>query len=156
PARHQAAPRAPVRERRHGGPALAAGGRPAEHDRLAAARQEAQGGRLRRHDHPGGLRPAEGVPAAEPGLAAPVVGRGVAALRQGGVDNVLEPHVSKGLLQEISVMPKDPDKRAKAFQELVRVLEEALQVGADSVGMEYEDGELMVYYICGGTGLAAR
>ena len=77
PSRPQAAARPPVGERRHGGPALTPGGRPSKHDRLAAARQEAQGDRLRRHDHPGGLRPAEGVPAAEPGLAAPVVGGGV-------------------------------------------------------------------------------
>src|SRR5262249_10230640 len=75
--RPQAAARPPVRERRHGGPALAAGGRAPKHDGLAAAHQEAQSDRVRRHYHVGGLRPAEGVFAAEPGLAAPLVGRGV-------------------------------------------------------------------------------
>jgi hypothetical protein len=37
----------------------------------------------------------------------------------------------------------------------VRVLEEAVQAGADSVGLEYEDRELIVYYQIGNTGLGA-
>ena len=67
--------RPPVGERRHGGPALAAGGGPPKYDRLAAARQEAEGDRLRRHDYPGGLRTPPGVSATKPGLVAPLVGR---------------------------------------------------------------------------------
>jgi len=42
-----------------------------------------------------------------------------------------------------------------AFQELVRVLEEAVQAGADSVGLEWEDPGLMVYLNFGDTGLGA-
>lgn len=43
----------------------------------------------------------------------------------------------------------------KAFLELVRVLEEAVQAGADSVGLEYEGRDLIVYYQFGNTGLGA-
>ncbi len=52
-------------------------------------------------------------------------------------------------------MPDKPDRSAEAFRELIRVLEEALRVGADSVGLEYEDRELVLYYYCGNTGIGA-
>ena len=42
-----------------------------------------------------------------------------------------------------------------AFRELVRVLEEAAQAGADSVGLEWEDRDLVVYLYFGDTGLGA-
>jgi hypothetical protein len=40
-----------------------------------------------------------------------------------------------------------------AFRELVRVLEEAVRAGADSVGLEWEDRDLVVYLYFGDTGL---
>ena len=42
-----------------------------------------------------------------------------------------------------------------AFRELVRVLEEAVRAGADSVGLEWEDRDLVVYLYFGETGLGA-
>jgi hypothetical protein len=42
-----------------------------------------------------------------------------------------------------------------AFQELVRVLEEAVQLGADSLELEYEGRDLIVYHRFGNTGLGA-
>jgi len=42
-----------------------------------------------------------------------------------------------------------------AFRELVRVLEEAVQAGADSLGLEWEDWGLVVYLNFGNTGLGA-
>ena len=52
-------------------------------------------------------------------------------------------------------MPKDADKSAKAFRELVRILEEAVQVGADSLELEWEDRDLVVYQYFGHTGIGA-
>lgn len=52
-------------------------------------------------------------------------------------------------------MRKDTDNSAQAFQELVRVLEEAVRAGANSVGLEYEGRDLMVYHNYGNTGLGA-
>ena len=43
----------------------------------------------------------------------------------------------------------------EAFRELVRVLEEAVQAGADSVGLEWEDRDLVVYLNFGYTGVGA-
>lgn len=43
----------------------------------------------------------------------------------------------------------------EAFQKLVRVLEEAVQAGADSVGLEWEDRDLVVYLYFGDTGLGS-
>ena len=45
---------------------------------------------------------------------------------------------------EVACMKKSSDKSAAAFQELVRILEEAVQVGATSIGIEFEDRELVV------------
>ena len=42
-----------------------------------------------------------------------------------------------------------------AFRELVRVLEEAVRAGADRVGLEWEDRDLVVYLYFGETGLGA-
>jgi hypothetical protein len=52
-------------------------------------------------------------------------------------------------------MPKNSAKAARAFQELVRVLEEALLAGAQSVGLEYEDRDLVVYLKFGNTGVGS-
>jgi hypothetical protein len=52
-------------------------------------------------------------------------------------------------------MPEDTDNSHKAFLELVRVLEEAVQAGANSVGLEYEGRDLIVYHQFGNTGLGA-
>ena len=49
----------------------------------------------------------------------------------------------------------DTDKSDQAFQELIRVLEDAIQAGADSVGLEYEDRNWLVYHHSGNTGLGA-
>lgn len=42
-----------------------------------------------------------------------------------------------------------------AFQELVRVLEEAVQAGVTSIGLEYKGRELMVFHQAGQLGLGA-
>jgi hypothetical protein len=42
-----------------------------------------------------------------------------------------------------------------AYQELVRVLEQAVQAGVDSVGLEYKGRELMVFHHAGPVGLGA-
>jgi hypothetical protein len=47
------------------------------------------------------------------------------------------------------------DNSDQAFQELVRVLEEAVQVGANSLELEYEGRDLIVYHRFGNTGLGA-
>lgn len=43
----------------------------------------------------------------------------------------------------------------QAFQEIVRVLEAAVQVGVDSVGLEYKGRDLLVFYQRGQVGLGA-
>jgi hypothetical protein len=52
-------------------------------------------------------------------------------------------------------MPDNTDNAARAFQELVRVLEEAVRAGVDSVGLEYKGRDLMVFHNFGSTGLGA-
>jgi hypothetical protein len=52
-------------------------------------------------------------------------------------------------------MLDNSDKPARAFQELVRVLDEALRAGALSVGLEYKGRDLMVFHNVGGVGLGA-
>src|SRR5208282_5494172 len=52
-------------------------------------------------------------------------------------------------------MADNTDNSAKAFQALLRVLEEAVRAGAHSVGLEYESRDLMVYHNFGNTGLGA-
>ena len=52
-------------------------------------------------------------------------------------------------------MSDNTDNSAKAFQELVRVLEEAVRAGAHSVGLEYKGRDLMVFHNFGNTGLGA-
>ncbi len=52
-------------------------------------------------------------------------------------------------------MPDNTDNSERAFRELVRVLEEAVRAGANSVGLEYEERDLIVYYNFGNTGLGA-
>jgi hypothetical protein len=56
---------------------------------------------------------------------------------------------------EWNAMPDNTDNSARAFQELVRVLEEAVQAGVDSVGLEYKGRDLMVFHFLGNTGLGA-
>ena len=52
-------------------------------------------------------------------------------------------------------MPDNTGNSAPAFQELVRVLEEALRVGTHSVGLEYKGRDLMVFHQAGPLGLGA-
>jgi hypothetical protein len=52
-------------------------------------------------------------------------------------------------------MPRNSDNSARASQELVRVLEEAVRVGVTCVGLEYKGGELMVFHQTGPLGLGA-
>ena len=52
-------------------------------------------------------------------------------------------------------MPENTDKSDKAFLELVRVLEEAVQAGATSVELEYEGPDLIVYHNFGNTSLGS-
>jgi hypothetical protein len=48
-----------------------------------------------------------------------------------------------------------PDNTDQAFQELVRVLEEAVRAGVNSIGLEYKGRELMVFHQAGPLGLGA-
>jgi hypothetical protein len=50
-------------------------------------------------------------------------------------------------------MPESADN--KAFQELVRVLEEAVRAGVNSIGLEYKGRELMVFHQARPLGLGA-
>ena len=52
-------------------------------------------------------------------------------------------------------MPQNTDNLARATEELVRMLEGALRAGVDSVGLEYEGRDLMVFYQAGPVGLGA-
>ena len=52
-------------------------------------------------------------------------------------------------------MQDNTDNSARAFQEIVRVLEEAARSGADSVGLEYKGRELIVFHNFGNMGLGA-
>jgi hypothetical protein len=52
-------------------------------------------------------------------------------------------------------MPDRIDDSARAFQELLRVLEEAVRAGANSIGLEYKGRELMVFYLVGPLGIGA-
>ena len=52
-------------------------------------------------------------------------------------------------------MPENTHNSARAFQELVRVLEEAVRAGVDSVGLEYKGRDLMVFHQAGPLGLGA-
>jgi hypothetical protein len=46
-------------------------------------------------------------------------------------------------------------KTDEAFQEIIRVLEGAVQAGVDSVGLEYKGGDLLVFYQRGQMGFGA-
>jgi hypothetical protein len=52
-------------------------------------------------------------------------------------------------------MSDNADNSDAAFQELVRMLEEALRVGVTSISLEYKGRELMVFYQAGIVGLGA-
>ncbi len=52
-------------------------------------------------------------------------------------------------------MPDNTDNSARAFQELVRVLEEAVRAGVVSVGLEYKGRDLIVFHNVGSVGLGA-
>lgn len=47
-------------------------------------------------------------------------------------------------------------KSAEAFQELTRILEVAVESGAESLEFEWEDGSLAVYLMKGGTGVGGH
>lgn len=61
------------------------------------------------------------------------------------------------LLEGEVIVPrqKDTDKSDQAYREVARVLEEAVRVGANSLGMEYEGRDLIVYYNFGNSGRGA-
>jgi hypothetical protein len=52
-------------------------------------------------------------------------------------------------------MPDKVDNSARAFQELVCVLEAAVGAGVSSIGLEYKGRELMVFHQAGPLGLGA-
>jgi hypothetical protein len=52
-------------------------------------------------------------------------------------------------------MPHDNDSSDRAFQELIRVLEGALDAGVTTVELEYKGGDLEVFYCVGNIGLGA-
>ncbi len=52
-------------------------------------------------------------------------------------------------------MPDNADNSAKAFQELVRVLEEAVRSGVPTLGLVYKGRELVVFHQAGPLGLGA-
>lgn len=52
-------------------------------------------------------------------------------------------------------MSEDSEKSEAAFQELVRMLEEAVRSGVSSIGLEYKGRELLVFHQAGPLGLGA-
>ena len=52
-------------------------------------------------------------------------------------------------------MPEDDDKSAKAYKELVRVLEAAVWAGVESVGLEWKGSDLLVFHNIGNMGYGA-
>src|SRR5438132_1382691 len=52
-------------------------------------------------------------------------------------------------------MPDNTDNSHKAFLELVRVLEGAVQAGVTSIGLEYQGRDLIVFHQAGMVGLGA-
>ena len=52
-------------------------------------------------------------------------------------------------------MPENTENSERAFQELVRVFEEALRAGVNSIGLEYKGRDLMVFHNAGSVGLGA-
>jgi hypothetical protein len=52
-------------------------------------------------------------------------------------------------------MPDNDDKSAKAFKELIRVLEAAVWIGVESVELEWKGSDLLVFHNIGNTGAAA-
>src|SRR5262249_33256426 len=52
-------------------------------------------------------------------------------------------------------MPENTDNSERAFQELVRVFEEALRAGVNSIGLEYQGRVLTVFHNVGSVGLGA-
>jgi hypothetical protein len=52
-------------------------------------------------------------------------------------------------------VPEDDDKSAKAFKEIIRVLEAAAWTGVESVGLEWKGQDLMVFHESGSMGYGA-
>jgi hypothetical protein len=52
-------------------------------------------------------------------------------------------------------MAENTDLSKRAFQELVRILEEAVEFGADSIELEWDGQDLMVFHNFANTGLGA-
>jgi hypothetical protein len=52
-------------------------------------------------------------------------------------------------------MQGNTDRPDGAYRELVRVLEEAVRAGVNSIGLEYKGQDLMVFYQAGPFGLGA-
>jgi hypothetical protein len=53
-------------------------------------------------------------------------------------------------------MPKDSEESKKAFRELVRILERAVNAGADCLELETEGQDVVAYQYAGGTGIGAE
>lgn len=56
---------------------------------------------------------------------------------------------------ETAPVPESDDNSAKAFRELVRVLEAAAWTGVESIGLEWKGEDLMVFHESGGVGYGA-
>ena len=54
-----------------------------------------------------------------------------------------------------AVEREDDDNSAKAFKELIRVLEAAAWTGVESVGLEWKGNELVVFHESGNVGIGA-
>ena len=52
-------------------------------------------------------------------------------------------------------MPENDHKSAKAFKELIRVLEAAVWTGVNSIGLEWKANDLLVFHNSGNMGVAA-
>src|SRR5258708_7453184 len=52
-------------------------------------------------------------------------------------------------------MSENADNSEAAYLELLRVLEEAVRAGANSIGLEYKGRDLIVFHNVGGVGLGA-
>ena len=53
---------------------------------------------------------------------------------------------------EDAPVPESDDQSAKAFGELIRILEAAASTGVESVGLEWKGEDLMVFHESGGVG----
>ncbi len=57
---------------------------------------------------------------------------------------------------ENTSVPDDDDKYEKAFKELIRLLEAAVLAGVESIGLEWQDDDLLVFHDTGSKGYVAK